>query len=416
MDGPRPAQGAGVTSTISSADVAEVVRLYEQTGLPLPPPDARLVVFDRRIDEPLTFEDWGYLLPRQTNTGRVKVMFGTHVQLVDRSEIRSLDPIRDKASYVRVGNLYHVSYEEPSGLALVAAEASRGHASAALAVLQNFQWPYDLDQIYQPGATRGGTIVPNWREYIGKLAVLHWANESFVPGSDRKVILDNLERNSALFPAASRDTPAGMLEALRLTVNTPKAPTGSNEALIDGLLECSYPRQMVDGFEIQKSKNSEPIQHILDRGYGMVPALFHHLNDKRLTRARFRFPAVCRPNFCDLHTEFPHMTPVSALCWGLLDQIRGDRQDDTSNPYEVVRKWAEKVKPSDEPKELLRAIRDGDETLALVMAEKRHPDLIIKAYEMQLKMKGGRNTDTLLEAMRASGIDKKIIAREAAKR
>jgi len=417
MGGPRPAQGAGVTSTISSADVAEVVRLYEQTGLPLPPPDARLVVFDRRIDEPLTFEDWGYLLPRQTNNGRVKVMFGTHVHLVDRSEIRSLDPIRDKASYVRVGNLYHVSYEEPSGLALVAAEASRGHVSTALAVLQNFQWPYNLDQVFQPAATREGTVVPHWREYAGKLAVLHWVNESFVPGSDRKAILDNLERETVRYPFASAEIPSGMIEALRATLNTPRAPAGSNEALIDGLLECSYPGQMTDGLFLQKPKSFEPIQRILNKGYEMVPTLLHHLDDHRLTRARFGFMPVCRPNYCDIHIEVPHIIPVSALCWGLLDQMRGDRQDYTSDPHKVVRAWAEKYRSGDENRDCLTALLNigalADANLTL--AQKRHPELIMKAYEMRLKGQGHASISTLLKAMPGAGFNMKTIEKAAAK-
>jgi len=228
------------TFKATPAAVEEVARLYLDAGLPVPPKDAQLAVIASSVRSDPPSEDWGYVMSTQKTSNKVEVQFGTHVREIDRADVTPIDPATARASSLRLYSWGGVAFSEPSGLALVACEATRGHSDLALAVLKRAAshsafGDYRL-QMERRQPASDDTLL---RERLGSLAVLHWVNEWLTPGSNRDRAAKGVARALAVFPEVATAWAKGVAGSMALTVSTPKAPAGTDEGLVDMLLDST---------------------------------------------------------------------------------------------------------------------------------------------------------------------------------
>ena len=386
----------------SLQDVKDVARAYQRSGLPLPPKGAVLSSWIQDDSVPSRKENWVYLLPGQVATGQVFVLAGTQLIKVPRESLRAVilksdDPPPNPRWYWSMDR----SFGEPSELTLVAAEALRGHLELARKLLAQGGYFYDYRLRSDNNIPYGDSN--RMTHLVGCLSVLHWVNESLIPGSDRRKAAAGIEKALKEFPSVSTEWSRGVLKSLRATLDPKYVREGENEALVEALLQCSMDGKQLESPDPGEEKKIEPLIAIVEKGFDMVPTLIGHLEDERLTRAWVP----------PMMNGAGDVVRVSDVCRNILNQYRGGAQaNGKTEENRLIRKWWVNVKPGDEAELCLTRLTSNgafSPDASIVQAKKRFPGILLHAFYAILKTGKKVQTWPLLEAMEASSLDRQLV-------
>lgn len=264
-----------IVETIKTSLEYLLVR-YRHYGLPLPPPDSKLV----RSGEQL-----GFFLGPDGLSKRSRLLIGTQISTVDRCHIiETADGIKDALTNFNPLWTGRCGFELNAGLALSLQCKSRG-------------WDAIASVLWQRSVNQGcGFAFPVFRQApvasgeigVAQLAWAHYGYQLLQPASDLALIHRQLQRILLAHSSLDCKEKRELLNSIRSAVVVPKAARGSDEALIDDLIELSETAHRNDSTDVRFSK-------LVHRGFAAVPTLIQHLDDDRITRsvsgAFHNFPA-----------------------------------------------------------------------------------------------------------------------------
>jgi hypothetical protein len=247
------------------------LKLYLQLGLPLPPKDAKLVLYkdispvDRGIASRSRHDVLAFVSKTKSGEADVFCFFRTvergHLEM---SSIPGEENPRAKLVTRRISGL--------DGCFVLAIQChARGWSSLTQALLAKSK------------KEAGKSL----KERLIKIAWDYWTDQLTEPKTDRRAILLRL-RNLVTRDASLDCTDNNeLLKSLSLTLVPTNSQPGSIEALIDALIDFRE-NQLSD---LRNSHASEWASgdgcywELAERGFEAVPELIGHLNDDRLTRA-----------------------------------------------------------------------------------------------------------------------------------
>ncbi len=245
------------------------------------------------------------------------------------------------------------------------------------------------EQIFERGLTRDATAARRLtplgdggpRDSLAATAWNHWMN-ALLAGGDRKEILARLEKLSAAFPAFL-DGPfqRDYLASLRLAVAPSKAEPDSAEALVDGLLEHNV-----------ADNTTGP--RLMALGFGAVPALIAHLDDRRLTRG-----ATWRQD----GTNDPER--VSELASGLVQAIAGNVAEFAAGVPDRagVERWWARAGATGEETYMAREVFPPTEVSLEIVAD-RYPRRLEEIYARLLREQPDTSVESVVQAIGACAL------------
>jgi hypothetical protein len=312
---------------ICTKHLDRLLALHQEYGLPLPPPEAKLVRF-RAFQGQV-----GYDAERATrfvNPNRPNLGFSLDGRTVlgnfnEPGQVDEISPAKPEAA----------SLGEDARPDLLPAIQFHGrgwktlsHAAYRLWLAENVVWDWGEDALAEMA----------WEQWMFRL--------SFDPHTPLPMVAKHLKRVRAqLDPeAVGGEFVRELLRDLDLALTPRNSRPGSDEALIDDLIYTW-------GSEAQEHIIKEPrtntryqtafrastrYQAILDRGFAIVPALIAHLDDQRLTRFVEHIPIINR-----LYDTY-HCR-VKDIVWDILCTLAGERLDPPKlkdrNRAADARKW-----------------------------------------------------------------------------
>jgi hypothetical protein len=338
---------------VCSARLDRLLAAYREYGLPLPPPDAKLVQFVSRSGQV------GYDAGRASKDvppGQTCIGFSLDGRTVlgnfnEPGEVYSIEPAKtDPTTFDKSVNL--------ADLQIAIQCHARGWRKLARAFSR--QWHYENASFPE---------IERDEAYLASFGWAYWINRlSYDSGTPLPIIAYHL---NLLLPhldpddvdlQASRD----LVRALDMALVPRNSRPGSDEALIDKLIdvsggECTYreikelrtnPRYQ-DGFRPDAN-----YQAVLYRGFAAVPALIDHLDDERLTRLVSDRPIINQV-FVTEHWR------VKNMAWDLLCTLAGeplaDSDADSPTRAEAAREWFAQARKIGEEKYIVARVLGSED-------------------------------------------------------
>jgi hypothetical protein len=411
------ANGARDKRTVVSMD--QLLELYREFGLPLPPNDAALVQTptgwstQSESGKATPILTLGFLLkPAQAQTPP-EVLVGPLrlTREINRhdGEPKPVDPDHVAIEKLSFGTSVS-TFPLNSGLATAIQCHARGYEKLAQAL-------YEKSMIV--GRSGGPSAVSSdgrWMRprapaaYQGEpgdaattilagTAWTYWLNVLIEPNSDCAIATAAMKRIVARVPAFDDEPKRDLLQGLEGALKPSLAIPGSVEADIDALINCSQAFGTMGG----DTKPDAHYQKVLLRGFESVPGLIEHLDDRRMTRATMvgfnNFPTMPRR--------------VGEIAADLLQGIAGEefsrdwlqRQlGQTAEKSEIV-KWWTVAKKMGEEKYLREHVLPHDKTKEwphlphVAIIEARYPGLLPAIYEEALNRRPNMQTWPITEAI-----------------
>ena len=282
-----------------------LVRQYRDVGLPMPPPDAPLLLLpmgSHGTDDGKSVDE--YVLGFRLTAGEGKESPGTFLVGTDlwnpprgrtmNGPALVVDPDKPLTAELYQGPAYFADFPTEVWLATAIQCEWRGYRALARQILARHpmritHWFVDNRTVapdpQDPTANRflyheinGGDP----RKALAAAAWNHWLNVAVSPGTNRREALTHLEKLFAQYPAFKGRERENLLASLRLSVQPGTGRPGSAEAAIDALADGTtvYAESPlpVQGF-------SDPsLNQLLEMGFAALPALIAHMEDRRLLR------------------------------------------------------------------------------------------------------------------------------------
>jgi hypothetical protein len=234
---------------------------YRSLGLPLPPPDAKLVRFELEgggiIDgqfQPRLFA-LAFVVKPETRTEYPLLLSGIH----QWQPVRSLHAEEVKPGADVADSLY---VDSEGTLALALQCEARG-------------WKRLARRLYEQ--SRKEAKVPA-NKILLSLAWEYYEGLLTDPDIDRAPVARRLKDLMRLDKERDTDSNRRLIQSLELALVRSKARPGSVEALIDDLVNYSQE------YSVAMPYPEDRYWRIANRGFEAVPALIEHLDDDRLTR------------------------------------------------------------------------------------------------------------------------------------
>jgi hypothetical protein len=259
---------------------------YRAYGLPLPPPDAKLVRFvssyqmNKGKVVPINYA-LGFLLRPGTKDNPPLLLVGTEeYSLRWPDEVVAVEP---RMNLVNTGDLYwsdRLDFAMNTGLVVALQFKARGWGSLAEEL---WTWSIQKAEGNPKGAFYQPANLPP-RTAVSYLAWAFSANELLIPGSDRTKTAKRIRAVFAAEPDLNTAANRAFLESVESALVPSTAKPGTVERLIDDLTEMSDPDREKTEVDLHYSR-------LATLGFAAVPALLEHLADDRLTRRLQMFGA-----------------------------------------------------------------------------------------------------------------------------
>lgn len=123
-------------------------------------------------------------------------------------------------------------------------------------------------------------------EEVRRTAWQYWRDRAFQRGTDRTELFKHVKKLIDLEPSFLKDGGDTWLKRLELTITPRKSKSGSVEALIDDLTDYWTVEYWGRGEWLDKT-GQDAYWKLAELGFDAVPALIDHVQDDRLSRARF---------------------------------------------------------------------------------------------------------------------------------
>jgi len=334
-----------------------LLAIHQEYGLPLPPPQAKLVQFMVYSGQV------GYSAERATkyvHPGALCLGFSIDGRTVlgnfnEPWGVDSIKPAKPDQTALEKNN-------EQADLLLAVQCHARGWTTLSRAVYRNY-------------LTENRELLdPEWNWGEDNLVTIAWDHWLFTLSHGRSTPLPLVAKYlKRLLPYLSPEEielldNRELIRALERSLVPRNSRPGSNEALIDNLIH-------VMGFESGERKNNEPrsnphyddalraepkYQAMLRRGFVGVPALIDHLNDERLTRVVRHTPV-----FNQLWETY--QCRVKNIAWDLLcdlaDEQLAGREVDAFARVAAARKWFARAEKIDEEEYIVSRVLGRSENV-----------------------------------------------------
>jgi hypothetical protein len=372
--------------------LSELLKLYNELDLPLPPKNAKLVTSYVRggdlgngVKAPV---EYGLGFKTTPHTGDTPYMLQRGVFIEERREAwrpGEIDPNRDAANNVDISWF---------GLTV----AIQCHAQG---------WNELADILYKKSLSK--TKRPPRKEICFE-AWFYWMDQLSRPQTDRTKIVQRLKALMAREKELDLEANRTLLESMI----SEKAKPGTIEAQVDGLF--SY--RGTTGFmhDALDELSDEHYLRVARLGFEAVPALINHLGDNRVTQGKMeRFN-----NFPPFNLQVEHV--VSDLLEGLAGQeLKFDwlrrQKGYTVDKVDVIRWWL-KANQGSEEAYLVDHFLDPDEFQdggrggrirrhRLFVLKAKYPSRIPDLYQAVMKKNPGNENYGLFETVLESGLSEK---------
>ncbi|HEV8062724.1 MAG TPA: hypothetical protein VGP68_22780, partial [Gemmataceae bacterium] len=248
-----------------TASLAELLMLYQDLGLPLPPKSAKLVRYESRaggfmngVRQPPQYS-LAFLIEPNGDQKEMALLSGTN--LFERwkpPQWRVIGPTATAA-------LETPGFRSDISLAIQCQALGWNELAADILV---------RSQRNQSDPPKKQIVFHAWN---------YWTSQMMKPAVDRKPILSMLKKLKAIDPERAAQFKAdSVIRSLELALAPSTAKPGSIEALIDQLVEATD-----EGWPLEEERNSTPYQKLVRLGFDAVPALVVYLDDTRLTCATY---------------------------------------------------------------------------------------------------------------------------------
>ncbi len=244
------------------ASLAELLKLYQEVGLPLPPKNAKLVRyatggqgFINGVPQPPE-HSLAFLIEPNGAQKEAALLSGTHLfeewkppqwKIVEPTATAALETPGFYADILLAIQCHALGWNELAADILVRSQKDQSDPAKKQIIFR--AWYY-------------------------------WTGRMMKPIGDRKPILVMLKKIRAVDPEQAEQFHADLvIRSLELALAPSTAKPGSVEALIDGLVEVTQ-----EGWPYENDKQTSPYQKLVRLGFDAVPALLEHLDDGRLTR------------------------------------------------------------------------------------------------------------------------------------
>jgi hypothetical protein len=298
--------------------LGELLKEYQELGLPLPPKDAKLVRY--RGD---TSQSWSVAF--QTKPGN-KTELAEYFADLRRSEVgwdQKSEPIEPDSAFLKDARI-----DSDDAFLLAIHCQARGWADFAKQLLQRSQ----QDAKEAP------------RKRLIQLAWSYWEGELFTADTDRTAAGKRLKALIKQDKELDTERNQELLKLLDQTLVPTKAKAGTVDALIDDLV--NYTGNVIYDHD-WVFKPDDRFSRVARLGFAAVPALIDHLEDRRLTRVFF-VPLATGP----VRSSFPIQVcdVVSNLLESLAGEPLGDHHPADPTSKEAALKWWQKAREMGEEK------------------------------------------------------------------
>ncbi len=248
----------------SPADaLPELLKLYQELGLPIPPKNAKLVRYEsggvgfvNGVRQPPTFS-LAFLIETQ-GAQKKKSLFQDVYQRSDwlPAHWDVVEPTEEAAQQ---------TYEFRPTVSFAVQCQAMGWKKLAAEILSKCE----------EGASG------SFRKQVLTDAWYHWQFQLSRPDIDRRPAAAMLKKIKALDPELARTFHAdSLIRSLDHALVPSTAKPGSDESLVDGLVDAT-----ITDWPYEMSPSETPYQKLVRRGFDAVPVLLNHLEDDRLTRS-----------------------------------------------------------------------------------------------------------------------------------
>jgi hypothetical protein len=401
-----------------AASPAELLKIWKDYGLPLPPPEAPLVRFTTGIrsvfpdKEKWRYEEKlhygiGFLLKPVAGEEPAVILSGSTEFWQERSAVKpeavKLEEIKPAAaSFTGILVKTELDINGPNSLLGVALQCeARGWTEFAVVLLKEAlaqDTGHHASMVYQRANTSGVDAV-----HIAVWSFLR--SEAMRPGADRVSIAARMKRlldtGHGLWRGDQR-----LYEATVAAAQPGKSQPGTPEALIDKLIDS----RGVDRTSVSRHATAnDPYYQLEALGFSAVPALMEHLNDTRLTCSMMAA--------ADNSPEWPRS--ICHLVADLLQSLAGDElgsdwldgQGDGVPADKAVRDWWERAKATGEEMYLVRnSIARSNEDGAfpnechLRILRARYPQRLADVLHTQMKERPKAQIHPVLTAIEESSL------------
>jgi len=262
----------------------DLLTTYRAYGLPFPPDDAKLVIYDSGLSymgvdgKEHTSKYLAFLLKQGSRSEPGVLLIGPFVHHVDhgRGKVAFVEPSRSVARDI-APQWYEPVFELNIGLITAIQCKARGWEPLAKSLLKNSlksDYGHHFSAFYQPADLAPKTA-------LAMAAWAYWGNQLIEPASDRKLIAKRMKSLLHTEPRLNKKHNRALLESLEAALVPSKAKPGTVEAMIDDLVEmCSQSRSLTAHDEL-----APKYLRLAELGFKAVPELIKHLDDNRLTRS-----------------------------------------------------------------------------------------------------------------------------------
>lgn len=427
---PVKAAAAETLSPVTLKMLDQLAQQYREEGLPLPPPDAPLMLvfagsWNQNADGKTTPL---YFLSYRLKAGETKARPGTFLVGTELHEpeltaeeaekpLRIVNPDQPLPSHLQKDWWDGPSFPVNTWLAIAIQSYLRGYHGLVRQILER-----GLTQDRRNGGPTAvssgrGWVDPrvnrsmaeptknsNLSESLAATAWNHWMNVVQQPGTDDKEVLARMEKLLVSHPALDGPAQRAFLASLRLKLQPSQSKPGSVDALIDGLTEFSVAGGRMTNADPTSDPNYAKLQRL---GFAAVPTLLEHLDDQRLTRS----VTVGFNNFRTLPRRVGEV--VSDLIEGLAEPELGQdwlsRQLGNVADNEPVRRWWEKAKAMGEEAYVTSHVfpvakgkNDAVNLACLRIVADRYPQHLGEVYVRLLQERPDLGSSQVAEAIAAS--------------
>lgn len=373
----------------------ELLKEYQELGLPMPPNEAKLVRYEsggggivNRVVQPKTYS-MAFEFKREGKTSQPVLWTGTHEWQSDRNvHVQELEPKPEAVKELELG---------PNDDLVMAIQChARGWDKLAGYLLERSRKNNEVSARIQ----------------LVQLAWYFWEGHLTQPKSDRSVAAKRLKQVIKQDKELDTEYHRALLKSLDLALVPSKAKPGSIEALIDDLVDYQANSGTLGIYEPE-----DRYWRIAKLGFDAVPALIEHLDDDRLTRAMM----VGFNNFRSWNMRVRDV--VGDLLEGLAAEelMRGADGEDVGGGWlrrqqgypitkVAAKQWWDKAKKAGEEPYLLDHVlppatkenaHDVDShllSIVVVKYPKHIPALYRKVLDQRPDLQAGRLADALLRS------------------
>jgi hypothetical protein len=403
-----------VVEKFTTSRMDELLELYRDFGLPLPPADAPLVKtptgWSHQLDsgkhDPIF--TLGFLLKAAEGDAPAEVLVGPlrFKKELSRSDGQPTPVKPDEVDIAQLSFGQRIStFPLDTTLATAIQCHARGYEKLAEALFSKaptMRWEGNPIAVSSGGPWTKHRQPTDYRGQpsddaatrLAGIAWTYWMNSIVEPDSDWTVAAASMKKILAATPALDDAIRKEFLSSLEAALRPGTAASGSIEAEIDALANCSAPDELY--------------QRVLLRGFAGVPALIDHIDDARLTRSIMmgfnNFPTMPRR--------------VGELASDLLQDIAGaelsrdwlQRQLGVDVQKQAAVKWWNKAKAKGEEEYVREHVIPGDRKAEnthephLKIIETRYPRYLPGIYTEILKKRTGIQSQSVVAAIERSAL------------